>query len=235
MVATPSPKAAPDRSTVNSLPQARLSFFGLSGSPQSRKAGSLLRSLSSIGGARYAEGHATHGWPLCKEYGWWRGVYLSSHVVHTSWISADGQLIGYGGEDHKLHVVETATLREVQTLDSPEDVLVSWISQDGQLIGYGGRSKEFRVVDTKTWKELAIFSCAANIRTSWISSDGKLIGYSGADSKLHVVDRTTWKEVKALEALGYVACSCISADGKIIAYGDIAGKLHVRHLLLGGG
>lgn len=154
-------------------------------------------------------------------------MYLSSHVVHTSWISADGQLIGYGGEDHKLHVVETATLREVQTLDSPEDVLVSWISQDGQLIGYGGRSKEFRVVDTKTWKELAIFSCAANIRTSWISSDGKLIGYSGADSKLHVVDRTTWKEVKALEALGYVACSCISADGKIIAYGDIAGKLHV--------
>jgi WD40 repeat protein len=150
------------------------------------------------------------------------GKLLASlkHGAAYAAFSPDSKVVATGASDQTVKLWETATGRELATLNVAADsVMALAYSLDGKTLAVGNRDKSIRLWDPKAEKEIATleghpgFVCKLAY-----SPDGKILASGSWDGTVKLWDVTTQRVVKsiALEK-GIVKGVAFTNDGKVFA------------------
>jgi WD40 repeat protein/serine/threonine protein kinase len=166
--------------------------------------------------------------------------YYLSRVCHSelrtlkgfSWpvlcvaFSPDGRRVASGGVDRTVKIWDTATGKELLTLEDHLDgpVVNVAFSPDGQRLAFGG-GLDTKIWDSTTGKKLV--SVAGNGRVAF-SPDGQRLATGSDDQSVKIWDSTTGKELISFKIQpGYGYDLAFSPDGKRLAAGSANNEVKI--------
>jgi WD40 repeat protein/tetratricopeptide (TPR) repeat protein len=147
---------------------------------------------------------------------------IPGHNQNVNAVAYDpsGRLIAVAGEDRRVRLYDTGTLKEVGSpLAHPAGVLCVAFSPDGQSIATGARDSRLRIWEVQNRTEQKTLEGPANfIQCLAFSPDGKLVACGSFDSTIRVWTLENPEEpvvlnghTKGVESLSF------SRDGKTLA------------------
>lgn len=174
-----------------------------------------------------------------------RFVRMGSDTLFAAAFSPDGARLAVGGPDRSIHVIETATGKEVYASEVHSD----WIfgiafTADGSRIVSGGRDKTLKASDAADGKFLSTLETFNESVLSIAGRPGTRFVLAAGEGRTPVLfDAVEGKEVRKYEGHpGAILATAFSKDGKLLAVAGVAGEVRVheaengsRKATLGGG
>ena len=156
-----------------------------------------------------------------------RYVRLGKDTLFAASFSPDGSRIALGGTDRSIHLLETATGKEVYSSEIHSDwILGLAFTADGSRIVSGGRDRTLKVSGAKDGKLIETLAAWNNpIHTVAARPGSSMVLAAGEGKTPAFFDAEALKEALKLEGQpGAVLASAFSADGKLLAVAGGSGE-----------
>ncbi len=141
--------------------------------------------------------------------------------------SSDGKLLAYGGYADTIHVCNTATGREVRTMDPHAWITAVAFQPHGSLLASGDFNPVGHLWDVSSGAEMrSLRSHSSAVVSVAFSADGRTLAAGSEEAGVRLWDLSSDQPVRTLEAnIGEVYAVAMSPDSRTLARGTVEGPV----------
>lgn len=143
--------------------------------------------------------------------------------VNVAVFAPDGSWIASGGADNSVKIWQTASGRELRSLNGHRGYIRSLArSSNGQWLASGSSDRDVKLWEVATARELHAFKGhTGTVEVLAFSADYRWLASGGADGTIKIWDPNSGREIKSLsQQMGAITSLAFSGDGQTLVSGS---------------